>query len=49
LRLYDPEAKKWLLSPDERAEQAERENALLAEEVQRLRKEIEQQKRRNGV
>lgn len=49
LRLYDPEARKWLPTVDERAEQAERENKVLAEEVERLRKEIEQQKRRNGV
>ncbi len=49
LRLYDPETKTWLLTADERAEQAERENSRLAEENERLRKEIEQQKRRNGV
>jgi hypothetical protein len=56
LRLYDPATKSWLLTVDERAErdaqraeQAERANALLAEENERLRKEIEQHKRRNGV
>jgi Uma2 family endonuclease len=56
LRLYHPLTNAWLLTPDERAEQAaqrtehEAQRADRAEqEVERLRKEIEQQKRRNGV
>jgi Uma2 family endonuclease len=41
LRLYDPETKTWLLTPDERADQAERENAALVEENARLRRQLE--------
>ena len=41
LRLYDPETKAWLLTPDERADQAERENAALVKEVERLRRQLE--------
>lgn len=49
LRLYDPLKNAWLLTPDERAGN-ERQRAVRAEqEGERLRKEIEQHKRRNGV
>jgi Uma2 family endonuclease len=57
LRLYDPETKTWLLTPDERAEQetqraeqAEREKAAIAEENERLRRQLEQllRERKNG-
>ena len=48
LRLYDPETKAWLLTPDERAEreseradQAERKAVALLEENQRLRRQLE--------
>ena len=48
LRLYDPETKAWLLTPDERAEreseradQAERKADDLLEENQRLRRQLE--------
>jgi Uma2 family endonuclease len=46
LRLYDPATKSWLLTPDERADQAEREKAALIEENQRLRRQLEF--RKNG-
>jgi Uma2 family endonuclease len=46
LRLYDPETKGWLLSPDERAEQAEQKAAALLEENERLRRQLEF--RKNG-
>jgi Uma2 family endonuclease len=58
LRLYDPATKAWLPTPDERAaraesekqraDQAERQNAALTEENERLRKELEKLHRRNG-
>ena len=41
LRLYDPATGEYVLSPEERAEEAERKNAALAEEIARLRKENE--------
>jgi Uma2 family endonuclease len=46
LRLFDPATGAWLLTPDERAEKAEREAAALMEEVQRLRQQLDA--RRNG-
>ena len=46
LRLYDPATKKWLLTPDERADQAERATAVLLEENERLRRQVEF--KRNG-
>jgi Uma2 family endonuclease len=46
LGLYDPETKAWLLSPDERADQAERKTAALLEENERLRRQLEF--RKNG-
>jgi Uma2 family endonuclease len=41
LRLYDPTTKAWLLTPDERADQAEREKVALLEENERLRRMLE--------
>lgn len=41
LRLYDPETKAWLLTTDERTEQAERATAALLEENLRLRRQLE--------
>jgi len=56
LRLYNPETNKWLLTPDERAEQEaqraeqEAQRAGRAEhEVARLRQEIDKYRRRNGA
>jgi Uma2 family endonuclease len=37
LRLYDPAARQWLPTPDERLAQAESENALLRRELEELR------------
>jgi Uma2 family endonuclease len=50
LRLYDPQKKSWLLTADERAEQAGREKAVLAEENARLRQQLERllRERKNG-
>ncbi len=46
LRLFDPITNAWLLTPDERAEKAEREKAALVEENERLRRRL--QFKRNG-
>ncbi len=49
LRLYNPLAKAWLLTSDERAEHERRRAEHAEQELERLRKEIEQHKRRNGA
>jgi Putative restriction endonuclease len=49
LRLYNPLTKAWLLTTDERAEQERRRADRAEQELVRLRKEIEQNKRRNGA
>lgn len=44
LRLYDPAAGAWLLTPDERAPKAEHNLAALLEENERLRRQLESNK-----
>jgi Uma2 family endonuclease len=46
LRFYDLATSAWLLTPEERAEKAEREKAALEEEIERLRRLLAA--RRNG-